>query len=229
MLPRMGHLFLVRHATTDASASGRNLGQLTDAGLTPEGQRLADRTGCAIAWELADLPEAELRLVTSPALRCRETAEAIVRATATAHPGTAPAIEPELHELDYGAWEGMTPEECRQRDPDLRDEWEADPYAVRAPGGESGADVAARSFPVLAAIDDWVGQADGRVAIVVSHNHVIRLRLAALLGLPLADYRRRFVVDPGSYSLITIGSVEPPAGAAIAVQRLGVLAPEDGC
>jgi broad specificity phosphatase PhoE len=89
--------------------------------------------------------------------------------------------------------------------------------------------VAARSFPVLAAIDDWVGQADGRVAIVVSHNHVIRLRLAALLGLPLADYRRRFVVDPGSYSLITIGSVEPPARAAIAVQRLGVLAPEDGC
>ena len=69
----------------------------------------------------------------------------------------------------------------------------------------------------------------GRVAIVVSHNHVIRLRLAALLGLPLADYRRRFVVDPGSYSLIAVGGVEPPALTAIAVQRLGVLAPEPGC
>jgi broad specificity phosphatase PhoE len=220
----MGLLFLVRHATTAASAAGRNLGQLTDAGLTPEGRLLADRLGCAIAWELTGVQRSDLRLVTSPAQRCRETADAIARATATSQSTQGVTVEPELRELAYGAWEGLTPEECRLRDPGLRAEWEADPYAVRAPGGESGADVAARSAPVLAAVDDWVRDEPGRVAVVVSHNHVIRLRLAWLLGLPPADYRRRLAIEPGSYSLIDmVGGERPPADGAT-IRRLGAMA-----
>jgi probable phosphoglycerate mutase len=195
----MGSLFLVRHATTAASAAGTNLGQSQDAPLTPDGERLARQLGAAIAGELAAMPHGELQMVSSPAQRCRATAAAIVRAMGSAR---ETVIEPGLRELDYGAWEGLSPEECRQRDPALRAAWEADPFAVRAPDGESGSDVAARAFPVLERLEGWLAGDAGRVAIVVSHNHVIRLRMAALLGIPLPDYRRRLSIEPGTYSLV---------------------------
>lgn len=220
----MGSIFLVRHATTRASASGTNLGQADDAALTADGDRLATRVGGAIALELAALPHDEIRMVSSPARRCRATAAAIANAIA---PGPEPLpieIEEGLRELDYGAWEGLTAEECRRRDPDLRARWEADPYLVHSPGGESGADVAARAFPVLEGIEAWLADGPSRAAAVVSHNHVIRLRLAALLGIPLPDYRRRLRIDPGSYSLITLS----PGDRVPAVRRIGVSIPPTG-
>ncbi|HEX2221985.1 MAG TPA: histidine phosphatase family protein, partial [Candidatus Limnocylindria bacterium] len=132
----MGSLFVVRHATTAASESGRNLGQGSDPPLTPDGVRLAQRIGQAIAQELSELPHDSLRVVSSPALRCRQTADALT----TALPRERPPLEsdPALLEIDYGAWEGLTAAECRERDPELRAAWEADPFATRCPGGESG-------------------------------------------------------------------------------------------
>jgi len=215
----MGSVFLVRHATTRASASGTNLGQADDAALTADGDRLAARVGGAIALELEALAGRDFRLVSSPARRCLTTAEAIARAIAPTSDSLPIATEVGLRELDYGAWEGLTAEECRRRDPELRAAWEADPVEVRAPGGESGGDVAARAFPVLDGIEAWLAADRRRAAVVVSHNHVIRLRLAASLGLPLADYRRRLQIEPGSYSLVTM-----MAGDQVpAVRRIGIV------
>lgn len=211
----MGHLFLVRHATTSASRSGINLGQGTDAPLVSEGRELALRTGVAIRAELAEMSGGELRLVSSPALRCRETASMLARALE--RPELAPATDPRLWEIDYGAWEGLTPEECRARDPELRARWEADPYGTRTPGGESGGDVAARAFAALSPIEAWLAGGRERAAVVVTHNHVVRLRVAAQLGIPMADYRRRVEADPGAYGIITFG------GDGSTVRRLNVL------
>jgi probable phosphoglycerate mutase len=216
----MGSVFLVRHATTAASAAGTNLGQADDAPLLPNGESLAGRLGAAIALELAAMPHGEIRLISSPARRCRATGEAIASAIGL---DAQAQVEEGLRELDYGSWEGLTAEECRRRDPVLRAAWEADPYAVHAPGGESGADVAARAFPVLESIEGWLAAAGDRVAIVVSHNHVIRLRLATLLAIPLPDYRRRLSIEPGSYSVVTFAS-EP---MQTTVRRIGALPPPD--
>jgi broad specificity phosphatase PhoE len=216
----MGSVFLVRHATTAASMAATNLGQSNDAPLTADGERLAGRLGEAIAFELAGLPaRSEARMISSPARRCRATVAAI--AAAIGEDPTDVAVEPGLRELNYGAWEGLSADECRRRDPELRLAWEADPYATRSPDGESGAEVAARSFPVLAALEAWLSAEDGRVAVVVSHNHVIRLRLAQLLGLPLPDYRRRLRIDPASYSLLTFAA-EPMRAT---VRRIGIRPP----
>lgn len=216
----MGSLFVVRHATTAASESGRNLGQGSDPPLTPDGVRLAQRIGQAIAQELSELPHDSLRVVSSPALRCRQTADALT----TALPRERPPLEsdPALLEIDYGAWEGLTAAECRERDPELRAAWEADPFATRCPGGESGGDVAARALPVFARLEAWLGEERGRAAVLVAHNHVNRVRVCALLGLPMADYRRRVAQDPGGYSLVTFGSGVP------VVRRLNAVAPPDG-
>ena len=203
----MGSLFLVRHATTAASASGRNLGQRSDPPLADTGIRLAERLGATLAAELSELPHDEIRLVSSPALRCRKTAAAI--AAALDLPPDAMEIAPGLLEIDYGAWDGLTAEECRERYPDERAAWEADPYATPCPDGESGEDVARRAFAALEPVEAWLAADRASCAIAVAHNHVIRLRLCALIGWPMHEYRERLAADPASYSLVTFGGGAP--------------------
>ena len=214
----MGTLLLVRHATTAASESGINHGQRTDAPLVEAGRALAARAGAAIAAELEAVGGDELRLLTSPARRCRQTARIVADALGR------PDLEAEPHEglweIDYGEWEGLSAEECRRRDPQLRARWEDDPYATSTPGGESGSDVAARAFAVLAPLEEWLAATPRSAAIAVAHNHVVRLRIAAQLGISMADYRRRVVADPGAYSMVTFR-----AGRST-VRRLNVLPPD---
>src|SRR5690606_26782268 len=117
----MGSLILVRHSITAASASGRNLGRRSDPPLAPAGADLARRLGATLALELAELPHDELRLLSSPARRCRETSEAI--AAGIGVDAGRVEVHPGLLEIDYGAWDGLTAEECRERDPELRAAW----------------------------------------------------------------------------------------------------------
>ena len=197
----MGSLVLVRHSLTDASQSGRNLGQGDDPPLTDAGAALASRLADALAIEIGELPHDELRLISSPALRCRQTAEPVALRLGIGVVEVADG----LIEIDYGAWEGLTADECRRRDPELRARWEADPWTTRCPDGESGADVAARAFPNLEGIEAWTAEARGRCAVVVAHNHVNRLRLCAHMGWPMSTYRDRIASDPAGYSLLTFG------------------------
>ena len=203
----MGSLVLVRHAITAASAAGRNLGQREDPPLSDAGMELADRLGAAIAAELRELPHDELRVITSPALRCRQTAGAIAAALGVA--AEALEVEPGLLEIDYGSWDGLTADEAGDRDPELRAAWEADPFATRCPDGESGSDVARRAFAVLEPIEVWLAADRARCAVVVAHNHVNRLRLCALFAWPMREYRARLMQDPGGYSLVGFGGEAP--------------------
>jgi broad specificity phosphatase PhoE len=203
----MGSLILVRHAITAASAAGRNLGQRSDLPLSDAGVDLARSLGRTLAAELAELPHDEMRLLSSPALRCRQTAAAVAASLELEE--SRIQVEAGLIEIDYGAWDGLSPEECRSRDPELRAAWEADPFVTRCPDGESGQDVAERAFAALGAVEDWLAADRARCAIVVAHNHVNRLRLCHLLGWPMREYRDRLVQDPGAYNLITLGGGMP--------------------
>jgi ribonuclease H / adenosylcobalamin/alpha-ribazole phosphatase len=202
----MGHLLLVRHSTTDASASGRNLGQGSDPPLSSAGEGLATRLGVSLRDELAELPVAELRLVSSSARRCLETAAAVARELPD---DVDIEVDPRLLEIDYGAWEGLTADECWARDPDVRAAWEMDPFSTHTPDGESGADVAARAFVAFDELETWLAADRARAVIVVAHNHVNRLRITSILGWPMASYRRRVSQDPAGYSIIGFGGLLP--------------------
>ena len=45
--------------------------------------------------------------------------------------------EPELRELDYGLWQGLTRDELKRRQPKMARQWSEAPASVRPPGGET--------------------------------------------------------------------------------------------
>jgi broad specificity phosphatase PhoE len=203
----MGTLILVRHSITASSAAGRNLGQRSDLPLTAEGVELADRLGRALVDELSELPHDELRVASSPALRCRQTAGPVAAALGIGE--AAIEVEPGLLEIDYGDWDGLTTDETREQFPVLRARYEADPWETACPNGESGRDVATRAFAVLDPIEAWLAEDRARCAVVVAHNHVNRVRLCALFGWPMREYRERLTQDPAGYNLIGFGGPVP--------------------
>ncbi|MDP6637320.1 MAG: histidine phosphatase family protein [Phycisphaerae bacterium] len=62
----------------------------------------------------------------------RETACLIAQAL-----GTKVRTEPELRELDYGLWQGLTRDELKRRQPKMYRQWADAPSSVRPPGGET--------------------------------------------------------------------------------------------
>lgn len=174
----MQTIFLVRHAYTAWNDAGRYLGS-TDIDLDAAGYSQAERLG---AWATtADIDT----IVTSPALRAANTA-AVVGARIRVEPHR----DDRLRELDFGMAEGRTLAELRASDPDAVTRFEADPVAHPLPGGEDSVAAVAR---IRAAIADLLATRSAR-ALVITHNTLLRLFLCDALGIPLAEYRRRFPV-----------------------------------
>ena len=161
----MLRLTLVRHGTTEWNASGRYQGW-SDPPLSDAGRAEAARLRGRLAGERFD------RVVASDLLRARETAEIAV-------PGVPVETDRRLREMNFGAWEGLTWDECTARDGDLPARWTADPAAVAPPEGESVAEFEAR---VAAALDAL--PTDGSL-LVVTHAGTIHAVLARWLGVTL--------------------------------------------
>lgn len=142
-------VILLRHTKPDAP-DGLCYGRL-DLGL-------AAGFAEAAAVLARDLPKLD-RVVTSPLRRCAMLAEAI--ATARGLPLT---LEPRLREMDFGTWEGQTWSDLPR--PEL-DAWAADLLHACPHGGESVAQLQARS---LAALRDHAAPG----VLVVTHHGVIK-------------------------------------------------------
>jgi alpha-ribazole phosphatase len=106
------------------------------------------------------------QVVTSPALRCRQTAEALF-------PSVAPDLDARLWEQDFGAEDGMAYADLPDLGPLPREAL----AERRPPGGESFADMAARVIQALEAL----AATDGPVA-VVAHAGTVRAGLALAIG-----------------------------------------------
>lgn len=166
-------LVLIRHAP--ARTEGRLCGR-TDVP--------ADCSDAARFAALRQALGAPGRLITSPALRCRQTAEAL-------WPGLAAEEDPRLWEQDFGTWEGQAPGDL----PDLGPLGAAELARHRPPGGESFADLCARTTPALATL------ATGGRVTVIAHAGTVRAALALALGaVPVA---LAFEVAPLSLTRLT--------------------------
>jgi broad specificity phosphatase PhoE len=149
---------LVRHAETEWSLSGRHTG-VTDLPLNEQGRSRAR----ALAAELSG--RSFTLVLTSPSRRARETCE-------LAGLGEQASVREDLHEWDYGDYEGLT----RAQILALAPGW--DMWRDGCPGGENAAQVGARADRVIAEL----AQAAGDVA-VFSHGHMLRVLGARWIAL----------------------------------------------
>jgi len=221
----MLNLLLTRHGLT--SAGNVMLGGQLDLPLAPEGRTEAEALRRRLAGVRID------RIISSPMLRALETAQAVAT-------GRPVEVDERLRELDYGRWEGLTYTEIDGRDRELRRRWEHDPAATHSPGGESGDDVAARARIFLvdlvtAECGTATGQrhspdpggSRGRVpesqaevqgerrVLVVAHGTFNRILMCVALGIPVRDYRRRFVQDRANLTVLRYEDGDGPDGAQL--------------
>jgi alpha-ribazole phosphatase len=164
---------VIRHAEVDASMSGRIYGRL-DPPLSAVGRAHAE----TLAAPLAAVPlEA---IFSSPARRARETAAPLARRLELEI-----AVHPDLGEIDFGEWEGLTFDEVEERDPELHRAWMTGPPGMRFPGGEDFAELKARVLGAVAEI-----RTKATSAALVAHGGVNRVILADALGLADEDIFR---------------------------------------
>ncbi|WP_045558000.1 bifunctional RNase H/acid phosphatase [Streptomyces sp. FxanaA7] len=163
---------LLRHGETPLTPQKRFSGSGgSDPSLSDVGRYQAERVAAALAAR-GTIQE----VVSSPLARCRETAGIVA-----ARLGLKVAVEDGLRETDFGAWEGLSFGEVRERYPDDMNAWLASPDAEPTGGGESFAAVAHR---VAATRDELVAAYRGRTVLLVSHVTPIKTLVRLALGAP---------------------------------------------
>ncbi|WP_395726885.1 bifunctional RNase H/acid phosphatase [Nakamurella sp.] len=191
--PRDGHptrFLVVRHGESTYGAQGRFTGRedvpLTDAGRG-QAAAVADRIG----------PLAPAVVLTSPLVRCRDTAKVI------AGRAGAPVVEDDrLLDERLGAWTGLRVDEIEAGWPAELAIWRRDPAAA-PPDGESFVQVREQVRPL---ISESIRAYRGHTVALVTHAAVAKMILVTALQVdPVVAYRLR--VDTGSLSAFDVDAV----------------------
>ncbi|MBN2256280.1 MAG: histidine phosphatase family protein [Anaerolineaceae bacterium] len=162
-------ILLVRHGQTDWNKKERFRGR-ADIPLNDNGMQQAEATGCHIAagWQ-------PVAIYSSPLSRAVSTAEAI------AHPtGINVEICQGLIDIDYGEWQGLAPDEVRERWPENLDLWYAQPQLAEIPGGETLQYLRSRAMKT---VNELARRHDGHTIVLVGHTVINRIILLGVLGL----------------------------------------------
>jgi probable phosphoglycerate mutase len=175
-------VLLVRHGRTAWSVAGRHTGR-SDVPLLPEGRGdaklLGDRLHRA-PW--LGLPDTEVR--SSPLSRARDTCE-------LAGFGARAQSWDLLQEWDYGAEEGLTPVQIKERrGPD---------WLIWRDGvteGETLAELTGRADRIVS----WAREAD-RDVLLFAHGHILRSVAARWLGRPLG-FAAQLGLSPAAFSIL---------------------------
>lgn len=177
-------IYHIRHGQTDWNAAGRLQGS-QDIALNERGRSQADANGRALAAHFAEVGRdpMSLRWVASPLGRTRETMERVRRAA-----GLDPAaytVVPDLREVSFGRFEGLTYAEIEAHAPAAWARLRRDKWTFEPPGGESYVQLAARVRTVVeGSTDDMV---------IVSHGGVFRALRAVIEHLVDHDLAYLFV------------------------------------
>ncbi len=171
-------LLVIRHGQTEWSATGKHTGR-TDIPLTVQGRDEARAAARTLAGWTVD------RAYTSPLVRARETAELVA-------PSCGLTLDDDLMEWDYGAYEGETTPQTRERIPG----WSVWTHEIH--GGESYDEVGERADRFL---DRLAAELPSGNAVVFAHGHYLAILIARWSGLPPVE-GRRFALATATVSLL---------------------------
>jgi broad specificity phosphatase PhoE len=175
--PNATHIWLIRHGETEWSKSGRHTGT-SDIPLTDAGRAQAAALEPLLAAQPFDL------VLTSPMQRAIETCR-------LAGLGERSQIEPNLHEWNYGVYEGRKTADIRADVPD----WSV--WTSTIPEGENAADVGRRA---QALIDQLLGTGAQHIALF-SHAHFLRT-LGAVWASGAPALGAHLVMDTAAVSVL---------------------------
>jgi probable phosphoglycerate mutase len=177
---------LVRHGQTESNVTGYFMGASNE-----DISELGYRQVRSLARRLAALSVSAV--YTSPLQRTLNTAKVLAGSF-----GVEPQVNGYLIEIGLGDWQGLHRDEIQERWPELWKQSRVDPSHITLPGGESFQQVRERAADAFEQI--VAGHQDGLV-IIVSHDAVIRMLVAHVLGAPTSVYRR---LEIGNASLSTV-------------------------
>ena len=187
-------LYFLRHGQTDCSRVNAFCGSINPE-LTPEGLEMAQSFAAvykSTSWEA---------IFCSPMGRTVATAKPLCDAI-----GIKPELRDGLKEINYGMWEGKTPEIVSQEYHDDYIRWTADPAWYPPTGGELAVAIAYRALQV---IDEIKQQFSTGNVLIVSHKATIRIILCSLLGIDVGRFRFRLGCPVGSVSIVEFSSHGP--------------------
>jgi broad specificity phosphatase PhoE len=196
-------ILLVRHGHVEGISPERFRGR-ADLPLTADGERQARATARRIAagWRPA-------AIYSSPMGRCIATAAAIGEAL-----GLSPQAVAGLNDIDYGKWQGLTPDEARRQWAEEVDSWYRCPDWAAIPGGETLQEVLARTVAVLREV---MQRHPNDAVVLVGHDSVNRVILLHALGLPLSRYWHirqgpcainEIDAGPGRFVIVSVNQTE---------------------
>lgn len=166
-------IYLIRHGQTDWNIQGKIQGS-HDIPLNETGLMQAEK----LAAGMESRPVK--KIFSSTLKRAMKTAEAL---------GSRQEAEiipmPQLIEVEFGKWEGLTWEEIEKAYPKEYRHWVTDPAQAAPPGGESQKEIINRC---KAALYEIIKQTGGREDIaVVSHGATLAWLVSVMLGPDVED------------------------------------------
>ena len=187
----MARFILVRHGQTEWNRVERFRGQF-DVPLNETGLAQAKATGQHIAaqWQPA-------AVYSSPLTRAVRTADTIA-----AHFSLPVRLHSGLTDINYGEWQGLTPEEVMARWPHEHYAWCHRPHLARIPGGEMLDEIRGRT---MRAINEIGAQHEQQDIVLVSHTVVNRVILLAILGLG-NDHFWHLSQETGAINVFAVGT-----------------------
>ena len=165
-------LLFLRHGDIGEQYQDRYIGS-TDVSMSPLGHQQVRAVRSLLRKEKT------CNCISSPMRRCRETA-AVVMETADMDF----IVDPDLREIDFGRWEGMTFNEIQKAFPGEMDRWAELKADFAFPGGEKIADFRSRITSAARRLEAHAAD----TIVVCTHGGVIRFLICHFLGLRARQY-----------------------------------------
>ena len=183
-------VLLARHGQTESNVTGFFMGW-SDEDINDLGYAQAR----SLSSRLAGMPIASV--YTSPLKRAHNTALILAKP----HKLDLKVLD-DLIEIRLGDWQGLHMDEIKRRWPELWRQSRIDPSELTMPNGESYRQVTTRAVRALKMV---VGANRGKQAAIVTHEVIIKVLVAHVLGVSNSIYRG-LAVDNASLSLIRVNN-----------------------
>lgn len=195
----MTRIILVRHGETEWNRVEHFRGH-ADVPLNENGLTQAKATAKRVAAEWRPIA-----IYSSPLARAVKTAEAIAW-----HFGLSVQVHPGLIDIDYGQWQGLTPDGARKRWPEEVNAWYNTPHTANIPDGETLAALRSRAVKT---VNELASLHEDQTIVLVGHTVINRIILLGVLDLGNNRFWRLrqdtcainvFEVEGGVFTLVSL-------------------------